>query len=88
MTVKKIVAALALAGLITTATGCTTSTSYGECKGFANMDERDAKLKYEVSTGNIVWSVIFSETLLWPGLTAAFWIWCPTGSAPVAAAGK
>lgn len=75
---KKLIAPLILA-LALTATGCTRETEFGECKGLATESEKDANLKYSVSTWNVVLSVIFSETLLWPGLTAAFWLWCPTG---------
>jgi hypothetical protein len=61
-----------------TATGCEMSNQYGQCKGFADKDEESPKLNYEVSVWNVVWAAIFSETLLWPILTGAFWLWCPT----------
>jgi hypothetical protein len=73
---KKIVAAICLAaGLMMT--GCTMSNEYGACKGFANEDEKDPNLHYSIKTTNVVWAVIFSETLLWPILTASFWLKCP-----------
>jgi hypothetical protein len=75
MTMKKIFTALCLAA--TLATGCTMSNEYGACKGLATEDEMDPSLHYSVSTYNVVLAVIFSETLLWPGLTAAFWLKCP-----------
>jgi hypothetical protein len=59
------------------AAGCETETSYGQCKGLLDADEEQKDLKYEVSTRNVVLSILFSETLLWPGLTAAFWYHCP-----------
>jgi hypothetical protein len=77
MNMKKI-GALALLALITV-TGCTTSNQYGECKGLVNEGEKDPRLNYEVSTGNVILSVLFGGSLVWPGLTAAFWVWCPTG---------
>lgn len=60
-----------------TVSGCRTRTDYGQCKGLVTQSEKDPKLKYEVSTRNVVLSVIFSATLLWPIVTASFWIWCP-----------
>jgi hypothetical protein len=73
---RKFVTALTLA-LALGATGCRTETAYGQCKGLIDKDEEQANLNYEVSTRNVVLALIFSETLLWPGLTAAFWVWCP-----------
>lgn len=75
---RKFITALTLA-LTLSATGCTMSNQYGECKGLADENEKNPALNYEVSTGNVVLAIIFSETLLWPGLTAAFWLYCPTG---------
>lgn len=75
---KKFIASLALLGLITTVSGCRTSTSYGQCKGFVNKDEKDPNLNYEVSIRNIVVAGIFSASLAWPAVTGAFFVWCPT----------
>jgi hypothetical protein len=72
--VRGLVVALVLAlGL----SACTMSNELGECKGLATEDEMRRDLRYEVKTSNVIWAVIFSETLLWPGLTAAFWLKCP-----------
>lgn len=73
---RKIATTLLLA-LALTATGCHTSTEFGECKGFATADEENPNLQYEVSVNNVFWAFVFSETLFWPGLTAAFWYKCP-----------
>lgn len=75
---KKLFTALCLAATLC-ATGCEMSNNYGECKGFIDQGEKDPNLKYEVSKRNVILAIIFSETLLWPGLTGAFWVWCPTG---------
>lgn len=56
---------------------CTTSNELGECKGLATEKEMNPDLRYEVKTMNVVWAVIFSETLFWPVLTAMFWLKCP-----------
>jgi hypothetical protein len=74
--VKKLIAPLMLAAALFT-TGCETSNQYGACKGLASYDEKDPSLHYSYSTRNIILSVLFSETLLWPGITAAFWLKCP-----------
>lgn len=73
---RRLLAVTALAAMLT---GCTMDNEYGACKGFANESEKDPNLKYEVKTMNIVLAVIFSETIFWPVLTGAFWVWCPTG---------
>ena len=75
---RKTVAIIALATVLG---GCTTSTSYGECKGLANQAEKSPKLRYNVSVKNIFLAAIFSENLIWPILTGAFWVWCPEGPA-------
>ncbi len=75
---KKFATAMMLA-LTLAATGCQTSTTYGECKGFFNSDEKNPNLEYHYSTRNIVLAVIFSGSLLWPVLTGGLWLECPTG---------
>lgn len=72
MIVWSLILAASLAG------GCATKTEFGSCKGLVTKAEKDPKLKYEVSTRNVVLAVLFSSTLLWPAATASFWIWCPT----------
>lgn len=77
---RKLIASLALIGILFGTSACTRHTPYGQCVGLINKDDERSNLRYEVSTWNIVMAAIFSETLLWPGLTAAFWVWCPQGT--------
>jgi hypothetical protein len=76
---KKLILAIALLGLVTTSTGCRMNTQYGSCVGLANNEDKDPKLEYKVSTRNVVLSVIFGASLVWPLVTGAFWLWCPEG---------
>lgn len=62
-------------------TGCRMETSYGSCKGLVNKDEKNSKLQYEYSVRNIILAGIFSETIIWPIVTGAFWLECPVGPA-------
>lgn len=61
--------------------GCETETDFGSCKGLVSMAERDPALVYEASTRNVVLAAIFSPSLIWPVMTGALWLWCPTGRA-------
>lgn len=58
-------------------TACTGETEYGECVGFGK--DRDPALKYEVSTRNVVWTVIGSETAVVPIVWALEYVYCPMG---------
>jgi hypothetical protein len=58
-------------------TGCTTETELGPCKGVFNKDEENPKLKYELSTKNLLGAIVFSETLAVPIMVGGLWLWCP-----------
>jgi ABC-type uncharacterized transport system auxiliary subunit len=70
---------LLIAALMATLTGCTSSTQYGECVGLADEDSADPKLKYDVSTKNVVLAVVFSETIVVPAVVILGEYKCPVG---------
>jgi len=43
----------------------------------ANIDEMNPKVYYRVSAGNIVWSILCSETLLVPVILTGWYLWEP-----------
>ena len=58
--------------------GCTTRTQYGECVGIDDAD-RIPTLHYKVETWNIIWAVIFFETIVVPIVVALDATYCPVG---------
>lgn len=62
---------LCLVGLM----GCTSKTEFGPCVGLA--DDKDPKLTYKVSTGNLVVAVVFSEMIVPPIVVALNELYCP-----------
>lgn len=48
-------------------------------KGLFDQDEKDPNIKYELAWGNIVWSVILSETIIMPVYFIGFSIYEPVG---------
>lgn len=58
-------------------TSCTSKTEFGPCIGLA--DDKDPKLNYRVSTGNLVVAVIFSELIVPPVVVALNELYCPIG---------
>jgi hypothetical protein len=75
---KKIVTGILLTTTLALA-ACKGSTQYGECVGILDEDARDPDLRYELSTRNLVWTIIFSETLLVPIVWAVGYSHCPVG---------
>lgn len=55
--------------------GCTTRTNHGVCVGV--VDQKDPKLKYELSYKNIFLAVLFYETLIVPAVVALKQLECP-----------
>lgn len=71
---KKYLAILALLA----ATGCKGETEYGECIGLD--DTKNPARTYEVSTRNVVWAIIFIESLIVPVVWGLDYVYCPTGN--------
>ena len=66
---KKLIAALALSSLLMVGCGQpkVIEGKYLPTYGLINQDEnKDPTIRYEVSVGNMVWSVIFCETVVVP----------------------
>lgn len=61
-------------------TGCTSSTDFGECIGI--LDKKLPGLKYEYDIGNIIVAMVFSETLIVPGIVIFKQLECPEGKLP------
>lgn len=80
---KKIVAMVMLVVMLASVSGCAkdyTDPKTGKVytsKGFINGKEQG--VKYEVSTGNVIWSMILSGSLLFPTYFVGFSIWNPVG---------
>jgi len=52
-------------------------------KGLFTMDEKDKNIKYNISMGNVIWSCIFSETLVVPVVLCGWYLWEPAYAMPV-----
>lgn len=67
---KKIVAGLMLSVMLVTMSGCgkpkTIEGTYYPTKGLITMNEKDPNIQYEISVGNVIWSVILCETIVAP----------------------
>lgn len=76
---KKTIATMLLALTMVFASGCRSSTSYGECVGIQEEDQMKPNLQYKLSVRNTVLGVIFFETIFAP----AIWLFadfkCPVG---------
>jgi len=48
--------------------------------GFANLEERNPKVRYEVSMGNVVWSAILCETVVAPIVLLGWYLYEPVGN--------
>lgn len=57
------------------ATGCQSSTEYGECVGV--VGDKDPGLKYEVSVRNVVVGSLFFGTVISPAMVLATEFFCP-----------
>lgn len=85
---KKVVAGVMLVMMSLMVSGCgkdytdpKTGKTY-ETRGFINGKEPG--VNYEVSTGNVIWSIILSESLAFPVYFIGFSIWNPVSvSQPV-----
>lgn len=56
---------------------CETRTQYGECIGIDG--DKDPNLHYKVSTTNVVWGVVFVETIIVPVVVLLDETDCPVG---------
>lgn len=72
---KKLAVLLAVLAFILTA--CTERTEFGECVGIG--DDRDPKLVYKTSAGNVALAVIFIETIVVPIVVVFSEVSCPVG---------
>lgn len=75
---KKFTVALMLCLFTFAASGCRTSTDYGECIGV--QDDKNPNLEYHVSVRNTVLGLLFIQAFMIP---TAIWLFadfqCPTG---------
>ena len=54
-------------------------TLYDTC-GVFNQDEcKNDNIQYTISVGNVVWSILLSETVIFPIYFIGFSIWNPVG---------
>ncbi len=78
---KRVLAALILLiALATTATGCRSETSFGDCVGIDDGD-RNPKLHYNLSVRNVVLGVFFFQMIFPPIIVLAYELYCPDGPA-------
>ena len=45
--------------------------------GFFDTDKKNPNVYYSISIGNIIWSLIFSETLIIPVILCGWYLWEP-----------
>lgn len=45
--------------------------------GWANLDEKNPDITYKVSVGNVVWSVLFCETIIVPVILTGWYLFEP-----------
>jgi len=84
---KKFVAILSLVAFSFLAVGCHSSqvidgTRYDPIGVYHKLAEPEAEapnVRYDVSWGNVVWSVIFCETLVVPIVLVGWYLWEPAG---------
>ena len=73
--ISSILVAAALTTSILISSGCTEETSFGPCVGLD--DEKNPDLVYNISTRNMILSVIFIETIFVPVIVALDETYCP-----------
>lgn len=63
-----------------TINGNTTKISpYGLYAEFFDKSQKDPRIEYELSVGNVILSVIFSETIIVPVILCGWYLWEPVG---------
>jgi len=82
MKINKIVASVLIAVFMSLAVGCGQPKSINgveyDTYGFLNQDtKKNPNIKYEVSVGNVVWSVILFETIVAPVYFFCFSLYNP-----------
>ncbi len=45
--------------------------------GLLNQEKKDSTVAYEVSPGNVILSIVFSETLVVPVILCGWYLWQP-----------
>ncbi len=73
---KKLIIA-ALLALTLTGSACESRTSYGECRGLFDSEEKSPNLVYQTSTLNVVLGVVFFETIFAPLIAFGWDLYCP-----------
>lgn len=63
---------------------CDSSTKYGACVGIQDLDQRDHSLEWKTPGWNIAMAIIFSETLIGPGIFFFSDFSCPVGQRTLA----
>jgi hypothetical protein len=51
--------------------------------GWVNMENRNPNVKYQVSMGNVVWSIILCETIMAPVIFTGWYLWEPVDTISV-----
>ena len=74
---------LGLALVIALVSACATEETINDevvpYYGIFNKEQENKCVSYTISSWNVVGGVIFSETLIVPGLVLGFWLWKPVG---------
>ena len=66
---------LLVVGLIVLLSGCTSKTELGDCVGIG--DDKDPKLVYKLSAGNLFWAILGIELIAPPIIVAVDETFCP-----------
>lgn len=66
---------LFIALVLMTSVACTSSTQYGDCIGV--LDKKESDKEYSISFLNVFLGVLFSETIIVPGIVLLKETYCP-----------
>lgn len=55
---------------------------YGQYGPLSPSSQHNPNIEYEVVWGNVIWSVIFSETIIVPVILLGFYLWEPVAAMP------
>lgn len=76
---KKILVCLMLAVMLSAcARGMNVNGKYEDPQGV--FTDRNPKVQYKVSVGNVVWGVILFETIIAPVIIFGWYLWEPVGA--------
>jgi hypothetical protein len=79
----KIISVFVIICFILIMTGCgqdkTIDGKHYKTYGLLTLDQKDPNIKYEIIMGNVIWSVILIETLVFPVYFIGFSLYEPVG---------